>query len=392
MGREVPSVGQPPAAFRKHARSKKAKATLNKTIPALLTAHPRAKKGVSSSELVVEPKPQDTISDSVKGGQDPVAKPQLELRVTDTLTAAHQLTSEAISDSGNRKVRVGILNMASMLAAGGGFLNGASSQEASLCMRTTLLPSLHDEFYRLPEVGGVYTPDVLVFRDVQGEDLDKRDRWFVDCVSAGMLRFPNITVDEKTGQGSYSSDKDRALVLEKMRAVMRIFQSKNVSKIVLGAWGCGAFGNPVGEIAAAWRKALLGSRQTNRSKKGKAETWTGIDKVVFAIKDAGLADAFGEAFGEGLLRVEDEEDNDDANGDGDVDGMKLQEMKAKIEEMRIRIEHAQSAQLKAGLSSILATLESQMPAESGNVDPLETVEDDSDDDQSDEESIQDSDT
>lgn len=370
MGRDTPSVGQPPAAFRKNVRSKKAKATLNKVIPALLTTHPRAKRGVDSSELIVQPRAQEPLDTSSRekstSSSTPTSTdPQLKLRVTDTLTAAHELQFDPITqkrDSSNRNSRVGILNMASMLAPGGGFLNGASGQEASLCMRTTLLPSLKDEFYRLPEVGGIYTPDVLVFRDEQDNDLEKRDRYFIDCVSAGMLRFPTVTVDEATGRGSYTNSKDRDLVLEKMRAVMRVFQAKGVSTVVIGAWGCGAFGNPVGEIASAWKKVLLGGKQANRNKKGKREVWTGIEAVVFAIKDAGLAGAFGEAFGDGLL-VEEAEDDPGQDNDDDDDGeaAKLRELQEKIADMRLRIQHARSPELKAGLSSILTGLEGQAP-------------------------------
>lgn len=371
MGRDAPSVGQPPAAFRKNVRSKKAKATLNKVIPALLTTHPRAKRGVDSSDLIVQPKAQEPLDTSSKEKSTPStatnADPQLKLRVSDTLTAAHELLCDPTTqkrDTGNRNAKVGILNMASMLAPGGGFLNGASGQEASLCMRTTLLPSLKDEFYRLPEIAGIYTPDVLVFRDEQDNDLEKRDRWFVNCVSAGMLRFPTVTVDETTGRGSYTNSKDRDLVLEKMRAVMRIFQAKGVCKVVIGAWGCGAFGNPVGEIASAWKKVLLGGKQASRNKKGKREVWTGIETVVFAIKDAGLAEAFSEAFGDGLVIEEAEDDSGEEIDDDDDDGeaAKLREMQEKIADMRLRIQQARSPELKAGLSSILASLEGQAPS------------------------------
>ncbi|KAM0709048.1 hypothetical protein Q7P35_003084 [Cladosporium inversicolor] len=383
MGREVPSVGQPPAAFKKNVRAKKAKVTINKVIPALLTTHPRAKRGIDAAELIVLPPAQEIQPTTTKGkAVPPVATdtdesaPHIRLRVIDTLSAARELlkdTNTQKDDLSNRNARVGILNMASMLAPGGGFLNGASSQEEALCMRTTLLPSLSDSFYRLPEVGGVYTPDVLVFRDAEVEDLEKRDRWFVDCVSAGMLRFPSISVDEATGRGSYSSSKDRELVIEKMRAVMRIFQSKSVKKVVLGAWGCGAYGNPVGEVAAAWKKVLLGGRQAQRSKKGRKESWTGIETVVFAIKDTGLADAFGQAFGDGLI-LDDVEDASQREDSGDdLEAEKLREMQEKIAEMKSRIEHAKSPELKAGLISILTSLEGQV-AESSNADGSEHVE------------------
>jgi uncharacterized protein (TIGR02452 family) len=379
MGREAPSVGQPPAAFKKNVRSKKAKATINKVIPALLTTHPRAKRGIDAAELIVQPEAQKTQESLTKGKNVTAAvanteesEPHIKLRVADTLSAARQLLEDPVTqkqDLSNRSARVGVLNMASMLAPGGGFLNGASSQEESLCMRTTLLPSLSDNFYRLPEVGGVYTPDVLVFRDEKAEDLEKRDRWFVDCVSAGMLRFPSITVDESTGRGSYSSSRDREMVVEKVRAVMRIFQTKSVKKVVVGAWGCGAYGNPVGEIAAAWKKVLLGGRQAQRSKKGRKENWTGIETVVFAIKDAGLAAAFRQAFGDGLAfdeatggRNEEGEEGDDQEAEN------LRETQEKIDEMKVRIQQARSPELKAGLAAILAGLQGQLPQTSSSTE------------------------
>ena len=392
MGRDAPSVGQPPAAFRKNARSKKAKATLNKVIPSLLTAHPRAKRGMDATELIVQPKQNASQSGPSKGKDAPDAVSnndlQIKLRATGTLTAAHDLLKDPKTqnfDLSSRTARVGVLNMASMLAPGGGFLNGASGQEASLCMCTTLLPSLSDEFYPLPEISAVYTPDVLVFRDELAEDLEKKNRWFFDCVSGGTLRFPSITVDETTGRGSYSNDKDRDLVLEKMRAVMRIFQAKKVSKVVLGAWGCGAFGHPVGEVAAAWKKVLLGSERARKNKKGKQEVWTGIETVMFAIKDPGLADAFAQAFGDGLIHEEEaagEEVDDDM--DDDLDAARLREMQEKIAEMHSRIQQARTPELKAGLTSILAGLEGQVPqATKVSEDPETNSDDNSDDSDSD---------
>ncbi|KAK8061969.1 hypothetical protein PG994_008335 [Apiospora phragmitis] len=376
MGRTEPSVGQPPAAFRKDVRAKKAKATLNKTIPALLSAHPRSRRGNEAAELIANPtalKAQhgDSKTVSHKGTTDATHQsvaPRLILQAADTLTVARRLLEDPHTgrpDLGNKVARVGILNMASPLSPGGGFLNGAGSQEEYLCMRTTLLPSLKDEFYRLPELGGVYTPDVLVFRDNAGDDLEKKDRWFVDCVSAGMLRFPDISVDEETGRGSYVLGKDKELVLEKMRSVMRIFQAKNVKKAVLGAWGCGAYGNPVGEIAAAWKRVLLGNpsnKQARGKNKPKGEAWHGIETVMFAIKDPGMAEAFEEAFGEGLTREEPAQESEDAVDD-DPDTARVREIEEKIEQLELQVQQAKTTQLQDGLRSILINLQTQLAKE-----------------------------
>ncbi|KAH6874087.1 hypothetical protein B0T10DRAFT_499434 [Thelonectria olida] len=299
MGRTEPSVGQPPASFRRVARAKRAKATINQLIPSLLSTHPRARQGIEQTELIVEPQPLQTTEISPTSSDD--AGPRLTLHVADTLTAARSLIADdASSEKGAKKSRVAILNMASPLSPGGGFLNGASSQEESLCMRTTLLPSLKDHFYRLPELGAVYTPDVLVFRNEGSDDvLAKADRYFVDCISAAMLRGPETERKDK-GWAGYANEKDRELVLQKMRTVMRVCQLKGVTHIVLGAWGCGAYGNPVNEVASAWRKVLFPKKDVKGNKKKRKEMWPSVKEVVFAIKDVGMADAFNIAFGSGL--------------------------------------------------------------------------------------------
>ncbi|KAH7123505.1 hypothetical protein B0J13DRAFT_566724 [Dactylonectria estremocensis] len=359
MGRTEPSVGQPPASFRRDARAKKAKATVNQLIPSLLPTYPRARRGIEATELIVNPPP-------VPKNEQPKTEigPRLTLQVTDTLTAARTLLANSISLRGpinhtdkNKVPKVAILNMASPLSPGGGFLNGAGSQEESLCMRTTLLPSLKDEYYRLPELGAVYTPDVLVFRDEMDELLEKKDRWFVDCITAAMLRGPETDRDD-SGRGAYANEKDREMALQKMRMVLRICQAKGVKKVVLGAWGCGAYGNPVGEIAAAWRKVLL-PRKDGKNK-NKRETWDGLEDVAFAIKDAGMAESFGTAFGDGLVLEAPEPEDDGEDEEVDLEEVQTRELQARIDELEQRIETTANPQVKKGLLGIREGLLSQL--------------------------------
>ena len=100
----------------------------------------------------------------------------------------------------------------------------------------------------------------------------------VDVVSCAALRGPEVE------EGRYVSGKDREAMRAKMKLVMGECDVKGVRRVVLGAWGCGAYGNPVVEVAKAWKGVLLGSG------KGKAaREWEGIEEVVFAVKDAGMA-------------------------------------------------------------------------------------------------------
>ncbi|KAI1463816.1 uncharacterized protein F4812DRAFT_453352 [Daldinia caldariorum] len=392
MGRTEPSVGRPPASFRRDARAKRAKATINKVIPPLLAAHPRARKGIEASELIVDPPPSSSSPSSFassalasqgktqqrvragstagesNGRDKSQGYPRISLRVADALEAAHSLllvpehaqsrTDQQRRDLSNTAARVGVLNMASPLSAGGGFLNGASSQEESLCMRSTLLPSLRDGFYRLPELGVVFTPDVA------GEDdevLPKRDRWFVDVASAAMIRMPEIDVDEESGFARYANAADRELAVRKVRAVLRVFASKGVRRVVLGAWGCGAYGNPVGEIAKAWRK---------KKRESDSDSWECFEHVVFAIKDPGMAQAFATAFGEEFLEVQNSGEGEDSvgsedEGDDEEEDASVKELRNKIRELELRTKQARNPQLKAGLSSVLASLRSQLPDSNG---------------------------
>lgn len=388
MGRTEASIGRPPAAFRRDARAKQAKATLNKIIPSMLATHPRARRGIEASELFV--------SSVARGGQagrgkreidspGPTAGPRLTIRATDTLTAARSL----ISNVSNSAAKVAILNMASPLSPGGGFVNGATSQEECLCMCTTLLPALRDEFYRLPEVGCVYTPDVLVFRSgPEGKDgiLDKKDRWFVDVVSAAMLRLPETEVDEETGRGKYVQTKDRELAILKMKTVMEVLELRGIAKVVLGAWGCGAYGNPVGEIARAWRKVLVGDKK-HKNKKAQSDAEKEVryefDEILFAIKDHGMAEAFQSAFGEALEWVDEGEDEDEDGADlaGNKNAVveeqrERKELVERMEELRIRIGRSPNAQVKEGLEAVMAGLQNRL-SETGDTDASQaTVSDD----------------
>lgn len=272
MGRETSEPAPPPASVRRAERSRFAKETIHKTIPALLNSNPRARRGVEGVQLLTD-LPRVPVS-SGKAAD----KPAMKIRIldVDSFAAAAVLAKSSVSGSGKAAPpKVAVLSMASPLRPGGGVFTGATSQEESLCVRSTLYPSLREEFYRLPPLGSIYTPDVLVFRDEGNKDLSKRDRFYVDVISCAALRFPELE------GGRYEKAADREQMWGKMRAVMRAAVQGGVSKVVLGAWGCGAYGNPVEEIADAWRRVLIAS--AGKGGRGNKEEWDGVEEVVFAI-------------------------------------------------------------------------------------------------------------
>ncbi|KAJ7654768.1 hypothetical protein B0H17DRAFT_1207059 [Mycena rosella] len=117
--------------------------------PAVLQASAHTQVGVSISKLLHDPAPVPIHH----GLQQP---PIIWVITADT----------------QGRGTITLLSMASELRPSDEFVTGASMQEESLCLRTTLYASLHDPFYRLPERGAVYTPDVCVFRDTYSDSAD----------------------------------------------------------------------------------------------------------------------------------------------------------------------------------------------------------------------------
>ncbi|KAK3680262.1 hypothetical protein LTR78_000640 [Recurvomyces mirabilis] len=375
MGPEPPSYTvMQPAIRRRDERAYRAQQTVDKVIPELLRSCPRARHGIQKSDLVSDPDVPTQHGDRSIACL-PEDAPRIRLVCTDTLTAASRMSERPfigrrIAPDGRtikQKPNVAILNFASPLNPGGGFLDGANSQEEFVCARTTVYPSLWDSFYRLPQLGAIYTPDVMVFRDSTPEanELLKRDRYFIDVLSAGMLRFPNSKdrIEETREYGcscgvSYC-DRDRDLVIRKMKAVMRVAQLKGAERIVLGAWGCGAYGNPVKEVAKLWRKVIAGSQ---RQRRPNAERWQGIKEIVFAIPDRKMANEFNDAFTDILLPGWPTQTSDVATPGSDSpcreeeEDAEIASIVLRIQETELQVEESSGPRTKNRLRDILAGL------------------------------------
>ncbi|EMD87747.1 hypothetical protein COCC4DRAFT_143311 [Bipolaris maydis ATCC 48331] len=316
----------------------------------------------------------------------------IRIIATDTLTAAHLLSHPVSKPSTKKPPNTCILNMASPLRPGGGVYLGATSQEEFLCARTTLLPSLKEQYYRLPEYGGIYTPDVLVFRspgplgDGHGE-LPPTERWYVDVVSAGMLRFPELEGEED--EEKRLGRMDREVVERKIRGVLRIAEQKGVSRLVLGAWGCGAYGNPVRDVAEAFRKVLdggvAGSKKKSRDGAGGIENWSGIEEVVFAIANRKMAVDFAGAFGGGI-EVEDGPGAADEDDEDEEEDAVAEELRKKIQEMEGQISQVWNADLKARMTVILDGLKAQLREREGTPETSMADEEDGEGEQDEDES------
>ncbi|KAF3768921.1 hypothetical protein M406DRAFT_231778, partial [Cryphonectria parasitica EP155] len=162
--------------------------------------------------------------------------------------------------------RPAVLNLASDKSPGGGWLNGAMAQEEALCYRSSLSLSLHKHYYPWDADQGVYTHDVVIIRSSASEDhkllapdIPAADLPVVSVVSIAAVRCPKVSeVQSLAGDKRkvFADSEDRDLTKRKMRLGLRVAAAKGHDCLVLGALGCGAFRNPVEEVADAWKEVL----------------------------------------------------------------------------------------------------------------------------------------
>ncbi|KAK1772223.1 hypothetical protein QBC33DRAFT_2500 [Phialemonium atrogriseum] len=156
--------------------------------------------------------------------------------------------------------RVAVLNMASDKNPGGGWLGGSSAQEEALCFRSTLAASLSRRFYPFPPRGGLYSRDVVVFREGMGNGHGLMSgagaRPVVSVLSVAGVRRPEVEEAGAAGRLVFAESAVRELTKDKMRLCLRMAASRGHVMLVLGALGCGAFRNPPHEVADCWMEVL----------------------------------------------------------------------------------------------------------------------------------------
>lgn len=184
-----------------------------------------------------------------------------------TLTAAMRLTSSGFHTAA--------LNFASAKNPGGGFLGGARAQEESLARSSGLYACLNGnamyEFHRrrsdpMYSDYAIYSPNVPVFRTDRGELLDQP--FLCDFITC-----PAVNAKVALERSPSRRPEIRPTMERRIARVLAIAASHHVEALILGAWGCGAFGNESIMIAELFGKAL-------------SSYASGVfDSVVFAITD-----------------------------------------------------------------------------------------------------------
>lgn len=168
--------------------------------------------------------------------------PRQSFLAMDTVTAIFYISSIRSSD------KIAALNFASFKNPGGMFLKGSKAQEECLCMDSTLYPvldSFRDIYYEpnkkllnraLYTDRALYTPDVIFETD---EHATKAD--ILTCAA------PNKYAAQK--YQNVSDEENEKALRNRLLFIRDIVIDQGVDTLILGAFGCGVFGQNPQQVA-----------------------------------------------------------------------------------------------------------------------------------------------
>lgn len=179
-----------------------------------------------------------------------------------------------------------VLNFANPVHPGGGVTRGARAQEEDLCRKSTLYMSLlSDEARRMYDYNQeandylatdymILSPKVEIFRDSHGALSEQTYVVGVLTAAAPMVNRGKITVTE---------EEIAEIIRIRIRKMLYVAAHFGYKYLVLGAWGCGAFGNDAGTVARLFYEEL----------KAYKEKVYDRDNMYYTLKDCFSRIAFG---------------------------------------------------------------------------------------------------
>lgn len=214
--------------------------------------------------------------DFVGGGMQ-VCEEEIMLEALDSVSAI-------LKEAQSCKKPLAVLNFSSYKNPGGGFIGGSKAQEECLCQESFLynvLSQMMEKFYdwnnrntnrTLYRNRGMYTPGVVFMRDGKQAVCD-----VITCAA------PNFSAAHRNQ--NVSREENSKALRDRIRFVLDIARENRVSTLILGAYGCGVFGQDAGEVAGIFKEYLENDYKC-------------FERVIFAIPEGkdGNYQAFAEVF------------------------------------------------------------------------------------------------
>ena len=184
-------------------------------------------------------------------------------------------------DYSNKKIAA--LNFASYTSPGGKFMEGSGAQEESLCHNSTLynvLEAFSNTYITHTMNGnrnlGLYSDDTLYSKDIlffdenvvkETKDIGLETPVLCDIITCAapftrnVLRYKRATLEECENA-----------MRKRIRRILEIAVHNEVDILILGAFGCGVFGNNPKFVARAFADELHGEHIKNK-----------FERVIFAV-------------------------------------------------------------------------------------------------------------
>ncbi len=227
---------------------------------------------------------RDQINYSVKNSKTYTPSQLAELGFSKANESVHPevvVTEETTQIAASRLFKEGyenlvLLNFASARNPGGGFLNGAKAQEEDLSRCSALYQCLisQQQYYEANRTQDsmlytdhiIYSPRVPWFRTRSRDEPN-------ELYTASVVTAPAPNAGQALRRGETIESVQSAL-LQRCGKVLAVARDNGHKNLILGAWGCGVFGNDPTTVAASFQYWLKSQEFTSA-----------FDNVVFAVYD-----------------------------------------------------------------------------------------------------------
>lgn len=173
-----------------------------------------------------------------------------------------------------------MLNFGSGKGPGGGFLNGAKSQQSDLCQHSALYPVIKNqkEYFRSVKQPPGYSSDAMLYSPDVPFVFDENFQPYPAYFTCSVITAASVDL-KKLKKEPDSQEKSKTVMLNRIRILIQCAIVNNVNHLVLGEFGCGSSGNKSVDIAQCFEQVLNVEKFRNY-----------FDEVIFSIPVLGKSD------------------------------------------------------------------------------------------------------
>ncbi len=146
-----------------------------------------------------------------------------------------------------------VLNLASETTSGGGVKRGARAQEEDLYRKSNYYEANNQNLYPMSYTQVIYSPIVNIIKNSKYQLLEKS--FVVSCLAVAAIRKP-LLATLANGNTTYANTSDQIIMQEKINMIFKTAIKHGHTDLVLGALGCGVYGNPNKEVANMFKKSI----------------------------------------------------------------------------------------------------------------------------------------